>query len=111
MDPLHILRGANTAMIYLHNKLDVFHRSFVLPPADRHKMTNKTGADLKPPPVSLTSYLALGGLAVDFGFEGLIAANINLDLLGLGFRLLGQIDLQHALIIMGAHLGRIDRAG
>jgi hypothetical protein len=38
------------------------------------------------------------------GFEGLLAANVNLDQLGLGFRLLGKINLQHALIIVGAHL-------
>jgi len=53
----------------------------------------------------------LCGLAVNLGFEGLLAANINLDLLGLGFGLLGEVDLQHALIIVGAHLPWIHRTG
>src|SRR6266852_1517430 len=51
----------------------------------------------------------LCGLAVNLGFEGLLAANIHLDLLGLGFGLLGELDLQHALIIVGAHLPWIHR--
>src|SRR5271165_2855809 len=55
--------------------------------------------------------LVLCGLARSFGFESLLAANINLDLLGLGFGLLGEVDLQHALVIVGAHLPRIHRAG
>src|SRR5713226_1826888 len=59
----------------------------------------------------------LSGLAVNLGFEGLLAANINLDLLGLGFGLLGELDLQHALVVVGAHLplihgtGQCERAG
>jgi integrase len=54
---------------------------------------------------------------VNLGFEGLLAANINLDLLGLGFRLFGEFDLQHTLVIVGAHLplihgtGQCERAG
>jgi hypothetical protein len=51
--------------------------------------------------------LFLSGLAVDLGFEGFLAANIHLDLLGLGFRLLGEFDLQQALFIVRAHLPRI----
>ena len=42
-------------------------------------------------------------------FQGLLAANINLDLLRFGFRLLGEPDLQYALVIVGAHLTRIHR--
>src|SRR5712692_10534617 len=53
----------------------------------------------------------LCGFAVSLGCEGLLAANINLDLLGLGFSLLGEVDLQHALIIVGAHLPWIHRTG
>src|SRR5712691_13391501 len=53
----------------------------------------------------------LCGLAMNLGFEGLLAANIHLDLLGLGFGLLGQGDLQHALVIVGRHLPRIYRTG
>ena len=41
---------------------------------------------------------------VNFGFETLLAANSNLDLLGLGLSLLGEIDLQNALVVMGAYL-------
>jgi len=40
-----------------------------------------------------------------------LAANIHLDLLGLGFRLFGEFDLQQALIIVAAHLPRIYRTG
>jgi len=48
---------------------------------------------------------------VDLGFESFLAANVNLDLLGLGFRLLGQVNFQQAFVVMGAHLSRIHRAG
>src|SRR5579864_1497424 len=72
----------------------------------------KLGADFKPSPRFLSlSYWRLGGLAVNFGFECLLAANVNLDLLGLGFRLLGQINLQHALVVVGGYLSRIHRVG
>src|SRR5260370_3301263 len=70
-----------------------------------------SGRRCKPPPISLTSYLVLCGLAVRLGFESLLAANINLDLLGLGFGLLGQANLEHALVIVGAHLPRIHGTG
>ena len=63
-----------------------------------------------PPPISLTVYW-LGGLAVNFGFKDLLAANIHLDLLGLGFGLLSKANLQDALVIVGAHLPRIYRTG
>jgi len=46
----------------------------------------------------------LCSFGVNLGFEGLLAGNIDLDLLGFGFRLLGEFDLQHALFIVGAHL-------
>ena len=47
---------------------------------------------------------SLGGLAVNLGFDGLLAPNIHLDLLGLGFGLLGKVNLQHALVVVSAHL-------
>src|SRR5271167_837990 len=56
-------------------------------------------------------------LAVNFGFGILLAANSNLDLFRLGLSLLGEVDLQHALIVVGAHLpgvhgvGQCERAG
>jgi len=46
----------------------------------------------------------LRGLTRRYGFEGLLAANINRDLRGLGFGLLGEVNFQHALITAGAHL-------
>src|ERR1700758_527927 len=49
----------------------------------------------------------LGGLAVTLGFDGLLAANIHLDLLRLSFRLLGELDLKHAVVVGGRHLPRI----
>ena len=70
---------------------------------------------IRPPPISLSS--CSRNLAVNFGFEALLAANIDLDLLRLGFGLLGEVDLQHALVVVGAHLswingtGRRERAG
>jgi hypothetical protein len=48
---------------------------------------------------------------MNFGFDRLLGANIHLDLLGLGFGLLGKLNLQHALVIMGAHLPGIDGTG
>src|SRR3989442_1534867 len=60
------------------------------------------GGDVSRLPFS-RSHLALGGLAVSLGFESLLAANINLDLLRLGFGLFGQLDFQHAIVIVGAH--------
>src|SRR6476620_1686495 len=58
-----------------------------------------------------SSSLLLRGLAVSLGFESLLAADINLDLLGLGFGLLGKGDLQHTLVIVGVDLPRINGAG
>jgi hypothetical protein len=37
----------------------------------------------------------LRGLAGRFGFESLLAAHVNFDLLGFGFRLFCELDLQH----------------
>ncbi len=54
---------------------------------------------------------ALRGFAGGLGFHRLFGAHIDLDLLGLGFGLLGEIDLQHALVIVSAHLPRIDGTG
>ena len=45
------------------------------------------------------------------GFDGLLAPNLHLDLLGLGFGLLGKVNLQHALVIVSSHLPHIYRAG
>src|ERR1700681_4717968 len=51
--------------------------------------------------------LVLRGPAGSLGFEGLLAAHVNFDLLGLGFGLLGEPNLQHALTVVGAHLLRV----
>ena len=54
---------------------------------------------------------------MNLGFEGLLAANTNLDLLGLGFGLFCQVDLQHAFVVVGTYLpwvhgtGQRERAG
>ena len=48
---------------------------------------------------------------VGLGFESLLAADTNLYLLGLDFGLFGQLDFQHAIVIVGAHLPRINGAG
>src|SRR5208337_2339067 len=46
----------------------------------------------------------LRGLAGALAFERLLAAHVDLDLLGLGFGLLGKSDLQHALVVVGRNL-------
>src|SRR5579872_3050782 len=50
------------------------------------------------------------GLDLGLAFEDLLAANMNLDLLRLGFGLLGERDLQYSLVIIRAHLPRINGA-
>src|SRR4029077_13429644 len=46
--------------------------------------------------------------SLSLGFEYLLVTpNVYFDLLGLSFRLLGEIYVQHALVIVGAHLGGI----
>jgi hypothetical protein len=52
---------------------------------------NKREARKRLPFLSLAN--GLRGLAMNLGFEGLLAANIHLNLLGLGFRLFGELDL------------------
>jgi len=71
------------------------------------------GAD-KPPPISLADHSPLTtgrwflcDLAENLGFEDLVGANSHLDLFGLGFGLLGKVNLQHALVVVGAHLTEI----
>ena len=51
----------------------------------------------------------LCGFAGALGFQRLLAADVDLDLLGLGFRLLGQLDLQHALVVVGRNILRVHR--
>src|SRR3981081_1090613 len=46
-----------------------------------------------------------------FAFERLLAANVYLDLLRLGFGFLCQLDLQHALVIVGLNVFVVDRRG
>ena len=40
----------------------------------------------------------LRGLAFCLGLDRLLAANVDLDLLGLGFGMLGQLELQYAIV-------------
>jgi hypothetical protein len=57
----------------------------------------------KPPPF-FSANCRLRGLGGSLGFESLLAAYVDFDLFGLGFGLLGQGDLQHALVVVRAHL-------
>src|SRR6266566_4677860 len=63
------------------------------------------------PPICLSLATSKRQLAGAFGFQGLLAFDVHLDLLGFGFRLLREADLQHALVIVGAYLLRIHRVG
>src|SRR5258707_12860787 len=70
----------------------------------RSGMTNKddkqNGGDISAAPIALVSYCFLSGLAFSLAFDGLLAAYVDFDLPGLGFSLLGQADLQHAIVIV-----------
>ena len=44
----------------------------------------------------------LRGLGVNLAFEGLFAADIHLDLLGLGFGLLGKATIAHKHLFSGS---------
>src|SRR5258708_31096 len=50
------------------------------------------------------SISGLRGFAWGFSFQRLVAANVHLDLLRLGFSLLGQSDLQHPLVVVRRNL-------
>src|SRR5277367_730064 len=86
--------------------LDFFHGS---PFAWDHKA--KWEAVSSHLPFSVTGHLISRGLAGSLGFDGLLAANTYFDLRGLGFDPLGEDDLQHTLVTVGAHLSRIHGAG
>src|ERR1019366_2082125 len=45
------------------------------------------------------------------GVDGLCATNVDLDLLGLGFGTLGQLELQHPSVVIGGDAFAIDRRG
>src|SRR5271166_1623157 len=50
----------------------------------------------------------LRGLALGaFAFQGLVAADVDLDLLGLGFGFLGQLDVENALVVVGGDVLRV----
>jgi hypothetical protein len=80
------------------------------------------GRRCDPPSISLTLLTVLRCLAGSLGlgtlgFERLFGAHVDFDLLGLGFGLLRQVDLQYALVVVGADLscvhgtGESERAG
>src|SRR4029077_17015599 len=91
-------------MAHPYNKFDVCHDLSCSP-----GMRETTGRRDQPPPILITKPVVLCGLAVNLGFDDLLAANIHFDLLGLGFGLLGEANLQHAFVIVGADLPRIYR--
>src|SRR5271168_3638763 len=72
------------------------------PPAECNTHRASPGADEGVRPYAS----CLRGFAWAFALDGLLAggrcsAYADLDLLGLGFGLFGQIDLQHALVVVG----------
>ncbi len=100
--PLHVLGGTSTATIHFYDKFGFFHGS---PVAWDHKA--KWEAVSSRLPFSVTGHLISRGLAGSLGFDGRLAANTYFDLRGLGFDPLGEDDLQHTLVTVGAHLSRI----
>jgi hypothetical protein len=54
---------------------------------------NRDGSETRPYTKSHTAVANLRGFAWALAFQGLFAANVDLDLLGLGFCLLRQADL------------------
>src|ERR1700747_3317400 len=74
-------------------------------------LTNQREGVCAAPHLFSCKLLVSGGFAVNLGFEGLLTTNINLDLLGLGFGLLGKANLQHTPVVVGAYLPWIDRTG
>ena len=69
---------------------DIFNKLLASSGDDAQKGGNITCLPFPRQPFSHTTSLsALGGSAWGLGFEGLLAANVHLDLLGLGFGLLG----------------------
>src|SRR5260370_25495893 len=53
----------------------------------------------------------LCSLAWRFGFQRLLAAYVYFDLLRLSFGFLGQLDLQHALLVVGLNAIMVDGVG
>ena len=56
-------------------------------------------------------YMHLRGFAWAFGFQGFLWANVDFDLLGFRFRLFGQLDFQHSLVVVGVDAFWIHRLG
>ena len=74
------------------------------------------GRRCETPPISLALLMVLRCLAGSLGlgtlgFERLFAVHVDFDLLGLGFGLLGQLDLQYALVVVGADLSCVHGTG
>ena len=84
INSLNIFRDPSTTSIHFHKKFDVLHGLFLPLGIDKQM----GGAINRLPSLSLARGLC--GLALGLGFEDLLAANVNLDLLRLGFVLLGQ---------------------
>jgi hypothetical protein len=104
INPLHVLGGMGTATIYFHNKFSVFHEF-----SSRSGWHAKWRRE-KPPPISLTDYCSCAALPTPLG--SLPSGVFWLPTFTLiCFGLLRQLDLQHALVIVGAHLLRIDGIG
>gem|GEM_PF-3150949 len=101
--------------------LSTWHQPFAL---DQALFPTKTGGLVEPPAscrwampsldgrnARVDRYFPsnrLRGLDWAFGFESFLdATDIHFDLLRFGFRLLGQLNIQHALVIVGGDVLRI----
>src|SRR6202035_3331854 len=95
------LREAKGLWIYCFSDAEV-------PSCDHNDGINKNGRRSSRLPSNLSSFarpdsrgrlsprvLCLRGFAWGLGFQGLLAANVDFDLLGLGFRLFCKADLQN----------------
>jgi hypothetical protein len=92
INPLHVFRSVSAATIYFHNKFRVLHEF-----SSRSGGQAKWRRESRLPSLSLNYWWFLRSFADALGlfaFEGLLAADVYLDLLRLGFGFLRQLDPQ-----------------
>src|SRR5215469_6358389 len=114
--PASEVLAGSTTRCSVQNKREV--ESFSQPPGDfratAHMVLARIGGSGNPSPLRPDYKLtpSLGSLAARFGFlavKRLLAADVDLDLLRLSFGFLGQLNLQHALVVVSLNALGVDR--